>query len=226
MDNQYILTSYARYLTPEQLNKTLVESTRYNNADDVHYLIENGADVNTKGTMGNTALMFAAQYNYIEFAELFFEKRSVQINEVNDSGETALMLCVRHNYIDMATLLISKGAEVKIAKENGETALDIAARHGQTDCVNLLILKGALEVEGSTIKSLMLAIKYEHVNTAEKILSFMTQEARNNFASSQLEKTETKSMALIFSKLTENLKKEEYHNKCEMDEEGRYKLSK
>ncbi len=89
------------------------------------FLLKSGAEVNTRGEYGETALMLAAQANSVALAEELL-KRGANPNIRDRRGETALMRAARGGFPDMARLLLSSGADKKLTNPKGESALDYA----------------------------------------------------------------------------------------------------
>jgi ankyrin repeat protein len=91
------------------------------------FLLGRGANPNVKDQQGNTALHFAAQLGFQEGAELLLAQKA-QVNATNGSGETPLTLAVQARNIPMVRLLLTNGADPKIADRiTGKSARDYAA---------------------------------------------------------------------------------------------------
>lgn len=160
----------------------LLKSCRYGNVTEIRSFLLYGANANTKEkNSGTTPLMYAAQYNYKEIANLLIEHGAIKsINETDRDGETALMISARHGHTDMGLFLISLGANLTIAKKNEEDALSIAARHGHTNFVNILLQHGMFS-QKSIKTALLLAAEYNYTDTVCRLFCTMTQEELNQF---------------------------------------------
>ena len=133
---------------------------RYVDKEIVQFLIENGADVNSKRAQfyklgarstGNTPLHFCEHFN---LAESLVKEYGADVNAQNDAGNTPLhqyLLRTRANgtlnkaYVEM---LCSLGANTNIQSESGETVLHIGVEevipHDIThDCVSTMLRAGS-----------------------------------------------------------------------------------
>lgn len=72
---------------------TKLSSDSQNRHEFVKFLIENGADVNSKDKNGNTALISASSNRDLEIAKLLIENRA-DLNAKNKHGKTALMVAL------------------------------------------------------------------------------------------------------------------------------------
>lgn len=95
----------------------------------VQYLIDNGADVNTKQQHNYTALMSAASIEQIEVLKILLSK-GAKINERANNKTSALLEAVRSGYsyetdkhnpnaLEVVRLLLDAGEDVNVADEKG-----------------------------------------------------------------------------------------------------------
>jgi ankyrin repeat protein len=114
-------------------------------AEIARLLIENGADVNTKGGFGDTVLMFACERGHLDLAKFLLE-RGADIHQVNDKvfrGRTALMGAAWAGQVESVKLLLAHNAEVNAADTGKETALFKAAYNGHAEVAGILLENGA-----------------------------------------------------------------------------------
>ncbi len=91
------------------------------------FLLGKGANPNIKDGQGNTPLHAAALLGFQEGAELLLRQKA-QINATNGSGETPLVIAVQQRNIPMVRLLLTNGADPKIADRiAGKNAIDYAS---------------------------------------------------------------------------------------------------
>lgn len=101
----------------------------------VTFLIQAGADVNASNGFGKTALMYAAQYNLYETAEVLiksgidvnkqtFRSNEACTNTIGTQGVTALHYAVRYADARFIDLLVKNGANKDIKDSAGKIAFD------------------------------------------------------------------------------------------------------
>jgi len=133
----------------------------------VKAFLEEGTDVNAKGTRGQTALHIAACEGHKQIVELLLEN-GADVNAGASLNRTAAEMAMDNNHSDIVELLISKGADVSplhlaismkdetkalsliengadVNKKTryGTTPLHTAVQAGMKNIVELLIKKGA-----------------------------------------------------------------------------------
>jgi hypothetical protein len=90
--------------------RSLLEAVETGQNEGVlHFLIYQGADVEGRDEMGETALMKAARKGYIETIKLLLT-HGAKVNAKNAAGETALSLALRAGRKDIAEVLRRSGA--------------------------------------------------------------------------------------------------------------------
>jgi len=121
-------------------------------------LINNGADVNMAGTLGNTPLQMASAQGRTRIVELLLSN-GAKVNERDIRGRTALhdaCACYPANYWDIVSgrpgpndyddvieLLIANGANTNAADNDGMTALHLASSYAVVAAVKCLVSHGA-----------------------------------------------------------------------------------
>ncbi len=119
----------------------LMHAAAFGNAETLRFLIDSGADVNSKNDFGATALLWAARDP--EKAKLLIE-HGADVSVQSKQGRTPLMMAaLRDGGSDIVALMLAKGAAVNVADSRGDTALSIAAETGDLETMRLLIAKGA-----------------------------------------------------------------------------------
>ncbi|GAB4460599.1 MAG: hypothetical protein OHK0029_24870 [Armatimonadaceae bacterium] len=137
----------------------------------VQFVLNKGADVNTRGGTVATALMASACTGKRLVAGLLHE-RGADIHLTSDDGLTALMCASRYGHTDMVRWLLEVGAEPNAHREDGETALAMAAAGGHADVARALAYGGA-DVDGRDREGrtpLMRAAFGGHLNAVRALL--------------------------------------------------------
>ena len=112
------------------------------NYDCITLLIELGADVNTQGSLKDTALSRASFRDKKDIVELLL-KKGANVNIQNEMGHTALIEASRIGNIEIVKLLLQYDANPNIKDKFGNTALIEATMNNYLDIVELLLKKGA-----------------------------------------------------------------------------------
>ncbi|MGB5866818.1 MAG: ankyrin repeat domain-containing protein [Arcobacteraceae bacterium] len=77
----------------------------------VKFLLENGADVNTKDKKNFTLLMYCAQFGDLTLISLVLSY-GAKVNIKDLSGFTALDYAIQKNNLDAVRLLVENGADI------------------------------------------------------------------------------------------------------------------
>ncbi|KAI0198265.1 hypothetical protein F4808DRAFT_472890 [Astrocystis sublimbata] len=106
-------------------------------------LLDLGANVDGKSSLGFTPLSHAVMNQSLELVELLLDK-GADINAKNNDGGTALILATLLRQLDHAILLLNHGADANSKHDaHGRTALHIAVDNGDEHLVQLLLKHGA-----------------------------------------------------------------------------------
>lgn len=116
------------------------ETREVGRSEMVKFLIQKGADVNSRDTRGRTAMHCVLDK---DIAQLLIDG-GADINARDKSGTLPLTLASEKNQWDIVRLLLLRNASMADAKaEKGHTALLLATYAGQWDIVGMMIQKGA-----------------------------------------------------------------------------------
>ena len=108
------------------------------NMEIVEYLIEQGADVNTKTKFDSTPLQYAAFFDSFPVLQVLIEK-GASVNDVNQLGASALLYSANKGNLDNAKLLIENGADLKFVSNTQNTILHAACDSGDDNLVTYLL---------------------------------------------------------------------------------------
>jgi len=75
----------------------------------VQFLLENGADVNTKDSKNFSLLMYCVQFNDLSLIQLALSY-GARINDRDNSGYSALDYAITNNHLQSVILLVENGA--------------------------------------------------------------------------------------------------------------------
>jgi len=147
-----IAKAYAPAATLDQLklwlkqgadpNKELSNAATAGDLVRVRYLVEHGADINTRDAEGYAPLHNAVRTRYDELAAYLIEHKA-DVNLVDSDGWTPLMFAAWRDSASSIAALVAHGATIEATNPKGLTALCIAAQHGKTGATAALIKAGA-----------------------------------------------------------------------------------
>ena len=95
-----------------------------NYLEAARFLLDLGADVNTRGLSAETPLIHAAGLGYREMVALLLG-RGADVNARDEGQETALFKAARHGYAEVCEALLEAGAEPDIQNDCEENIFDI-----------------------------------------------------------------------------------------------------
>ena len=128
----------------KELNQKLIVASGSGDHESVKRLIEDGAEITSKTSNGNTGLHLSVCRGHEDVA-LTFLNHGIDVN-ISDTKWTPLMQAAHAGQMKMARLLLNHGANVNLREDgNGVTALIIAAKKNFPDLVNLFLENGADE---------------------------------------------------------------------------------
>ncbi len=90
--------------------------------DAIHWLVEQGCDLNYIGRWGKTPLHCQASYRGSHLA--LFLSLGANVNQQNDQGDTPLHVAASSCIVEHVRDLLSAGAKVRQKNHNGETPLE------------------------------------------------------------------------------------------------------
>lgn len=119
----------------------LHEAVQFSKYENVHLLLENGADVNALKRSDWTPLMLACtktNANSGKIARLLIARGAV-LDHKNKDGWCSLHFACKEGNVEIVRLLLEKGADSTAETRNGRTALHIAALHCHDGVVRELL---------------------------------------------------------------------------------------
>ena len=102
--------------------------------EEAVFHIENGEDINSCNTIGQTALHLASENGHLETVKFLIESKADIEAKDNLFGKTALHLASENGHLETVKFLIENKANINPKDDNGNTALEV---------VKFLITNGA-----------------------------------------------------------------------------------
>lgn len=149
-----VALSVARRMGPKSrlYGELLLRSIQYRAVPLIEFLLENGADPNTRKCQPHqqvnpefcdTPFTSSIRYRDPKMVSPFLKKRALVNLDVTVRRETVLQIACTSGSLEVVKLLIEAGANVNQVGGNGETPLIAAIRTGADGLVELLLSKGA-----------------------------------------------------------------------------------
>ncbi|XP_062700636.1 uncharacterized protein LOC134284969 [Aedes albopictus] len=139
----------------------------HNHAKIVSLLLSHNADVNAESYSKLTALHLAANFGFLEIADILIQTNQINGNAQDEYGRTALHLAACFNYIEIVRLLMNHAAHLKLdlnaVDSDNNTALHLALLENHTEVAKLLIENPSVDINAITkdrIAPLQLAVAH------------------------------------------------------------------
>ncbi|KAJ7080225.1 ankyrin repeat-containing domain protein [Mycena epipterygia] len=110
-------------------------------AEGVHFLLEEGADVNAAEGQYGSALQAASAKGHTDTMHLLLEN-GADINTVGGEYGSALLAASRNGHTEIVRVLLEKGADVNAVGGEYGSAVEAACMQGNIEIVHLLLKKG------------------------------------------------------------------------------------
>ena len=130
---------------PKAIKKSVygfLPSARRRNPKKLRQLLDDGANIERRNQMGETALMQASMCGRLQCVQLLLD-RGAKINAIDKNGNSAISYASMYGHIDILKLLLDHGANVDIRGYQRKTPLIAASQSSELACVALLLERGA-----------------------------------------------------------------------------------
>ena len=124
------------------LDDQFLQAVQKGDAEAVSQLLAKGANIDTKGQGGFTALIAASAMGHVDVVKVLLAK-GASIDLKDDRRDTALHYAVMIANLEEVKLLLNQAASVNVQEEGGLTPLMLSIVSGSMDIVKLLLDKGA-----------------------------------------------------------------------------------
>ncbi|KAI9281373.1 ankyrin repeat-containing domain protein [Umbelopsis sp. AD052] len=154
-------------------NTSLHRASQHGQIDVVAYLLENGADIESRNEDGLSPLFLAGTYPEV-VSFLIHRGACITARNTYSFKETALHHYTSLGHIEAVRLLLNCDSNIHISDRLGNTALHIAARIGHCEIADILLRQGvdvnAKNDEGET--ALHAATRHRSLDLAQLLIDF------------------------------------------------------
>jgi len=123
-------------------NDELSDAIVADDMDRVRYLTHHGANIESRDGEGNTPLINAARFGFIDVATYLIGQKA-DPNETDRGGWTPLMYAAWEDNPELTAMLIQHGARLDAKNGDGLTPLAIASQNGKVEAAQALVKAGA-----------------------------------------------------------------------------------
>lgn len=121
----------------------LMEAAKSGQEEIARYLLQQGADVNARDILGESALIYAIEAGNVKIVQMLIDK-GADVNMRTKLGVTPLVRAATLGRRKIVEILLSHGADIEAKNLDGKvTPLSKAAQRGHLETVKLLLDNGA-----------------------------------------------------------------------------------
>lgn len=121
--------------------QTLIEAASSGNLSAVNQAIKAGADLETRGKRGETALLAATHANHVDVARTLIEA-GADVNSKDSINDSPYLYAGARGHLEILKLTLSHGADLKSTNRYGGTAIIPASERGHVETIRTLIEAG------------------------------------------------------------------------------------
>jgi ankyrin repeat protein len=154
------------------VNARMLAAARAGDQTAVGRALADGASVNARNRVGETALVIALQNDRPALA-MDMVKAGTDVNLAAVNGVTPLMAAAHAGQTDIVRVLLAKGADIAAVDRLKKNAMTYAAGQGRTEIVVLLLRAGVdpNAVYAHDLTALMWSAGYGQTTTAQALLA-------------------------------------------------------
>jgi ankyrin repeat protein len=127
---------------PRLLNQALLEASARGDLQQMHSLIERGADADARIPGDGTPLLAAARYGELDAMRTLIQN-GADVNAGISGDGNAITAAAKSGSLEAVELLLDNGADIDRGVEGDGNALIMAAGEGHVDVIQLLLDRGA-----------------------------------------------------------------------------------
>jgi uncharacterized protein len=129
----------------ENMRELFFQAAESGNIEEIHNLLKQGIDINSKDTQGRTAIMIATYQNDAELVRRLIEL-GADIHIQDDLKNNPFLYAGAEGFLEIVKLTIESGADPKILNRYGGTALIPASEHGYVEVVREILETTQIDV--------------------------------------------------------------------------------
>jgi len=166
------LLTFLSLSAPGMANLELARSAEKGLVDNLHAMLKDGIDVDSRLNDGSTALHWAVLRDQEGAVAALLEAGADPV-ALNRNGISPLFLAAQNGNASIVKKLLQAGADPNTLSENGETILMTAAHTGRPEVVELLLSSGALvDARDPDFQqtALMIAVREGHAPVVDMLI--------------------------------------------------------
>ena len=154
----------------------LMFAIEYSSGKEIlEFLLDSGADLESRDRWGNTAIVYAARSKTIE-SIFVLHSRGISLEGLWEKGKTVLMIAAENGHLEMVEFLLERGLDPDLCrsadapKVHMMTALGFAVQNGHEIIIDYLLASGA-EMNKGKPSPLVKAIERRDVDCTVKLIN-------------------------------------------------------
>jgi len=124
------------------LGQELMHSCKNGNMNKIAELLEKGANVDFRDSVGCTPLWVACWKGWTAIVRFLLD-HNADLDIAKNNGATPLYIASELGNVEIVQILVDSGADIDKPMKDSSTPLYIASQHGHTDVVRFLLKNGA-----------------------------------------------------------------------------------
>lgn len=161
--------------------QSIVDAAEDGDLKSVQRMLAEGHDVNTRGFLKLTPLMYAVSGGHADLVRLLLQQPALDPNLVNSGGTSALMVAARHGNMEILRLLLAdERTDANLVGKWGGTAMINAAGFGKAEAVNELLQVKGIRLDATYTDRKFSPVTLARHNGHEDIAQMLEKHISNN----------------------------------------------